>query len=117
MDTGVNNIVGDKYPTASSGWLKVSKQGTAKSLPHLVLFLLCVCVCVYWVVALLEIQFHRNYWIHFRFCHINSNTLNYVSCQYVCATNVHLRVGQTGRLPCPFLRKETPCISRNCLLS
>ena len=46
MDTGVNNIVGDKYPTASSGWLKVSKQGTAKSLPHLVLFLLCVCVCV-----------------------------------------------------------------------
>ena len=77
----MNNIVDDKYPTASSGWLQVSRQGVAEGILHIVL-----CVCIYWVLALLEIQFHRNYWIHFRFCHINSNTLNYVACQYVCAT-------------------------------
>jgi hypothetical protein len=35
MDTGVNNIVGDKYATASSGRLWVSRQGTAKYILHI----------------------------------------------------------------------------------
>jgi hypothetical protein len=43
MDTEVNNIVDDKYTTASSGWLQVSRQGTAKGILHIAL---CVCVCV-----------------------------------------------------------------------
>jgi len=29
MDTGVTNVLDDKYPTASSGWLQVSRQRTA----------------------------------------------------------------------------------------
>jgi len=30
MDTGVTNIPDDKYPTAPSGWLQVSRQETVK---------------------------------------------------------------------------------------
>ena len=35
MDSGVNNFVDDKYATASSVWLQVSRQGTAKDILHI----------------------------------------------------------------------------------
>jgi hypothetical protein len=45
-DTGVAHIRDDKYATAASGWLQVSKQGNAK--------LICVCISFF---TLLEIHF------------------------------------------------------------
>ena len=35
MDTGLINIQNDKYATASSAWLQVSRQGTAKHTLHI----------------------------------------------------------------------------------
>jgi len=35
MDTGLINIQNDKYATASSAWLQVSRQGTAKHIIHI----------------------------------------------------------------------------------
>jgi len=54
MDTGVTNIVDDKYATASAPWLQVSRQLNAKNVLHIGIYIyihacicVCVCVCVY----------------------------------------------------------------------
>jgi hypothetical protein len=57
-DTGVVSIPNDKYATAASEWLQVSRQGTAKPV--------CVSTSVF---TSLEIQFHWNYcYYYFMFC-------------------------------------------------
>jgi hypothetical protein len=35
LGTGVNNIQDDKYPTATSEWMQVSRQGIAKNILHI----------------------------------------------------------------------------------
>ena len=42
MDTGITNIVDDKYATAASGWLQVNRQGTAEVILHIDYIYLCV---------------------------------------------------------------------------
>jgi hypothetical protein len=47
MDTGVANIIDDKYATASADWLQVRRLGTAEALIHVALYIyVCVCVCM-----------------------------------------------------------------------
>jgi hypothetical protein len=53
MDTGVDNILDDKYATASSGWLQVNRPETAKFIHHIDIYMyiyafmrVCVCVCI-----------------------------------------------------------------------
>jgi hypothetical protein len=41
MDTGVTNIIDDKYATASAGWLQVRRLGIAKTLFHIALYTGC----------------------------------------------------------------------------
>ena len=44
MDTGITNIVDDKYATAASVWIQVNRQGTAKVILHIDLYIF---VCVF----------------------------------------------------------------------
>jgi hypothetical protein len=56
MDTGVTDIVDDKYATASSVWLQVSRKGTAEVILHIGLYIyLCVFVCVYVFIGIVYI--------------------------------------------------------------
>ena len=52
MDNGFTSIPDVIYPTAHSGWVHLSRQGTANCIIHIALYIyiyvcVCVCVCVY----------------------------------------------------------------------
>ena len=56
MDTGVTNIVDDKYATASSVWLQVNRQETTEIILHIDLYIfVCVCVCVCVFIGILYV--------------------------------------------------------------
>ena len=68
MDTGVTIIPDDKYPTAASAWLQVSRQENAEYILHISLSCVYIYICVLLEFIQLEIQLCLNCCSHFLFC-------------------------------------------------
>jgi hypothetical protein len=58
MDTGVDNIVDEKYPTASSEWLQVIRRGTAK---HTLQIGLYIYIYIYIYIFVYLFEFHTSW--------------------------------------------------------
>ena len=85
MDTGVNNIADDKYATASSPWLQVSRQWTSKVILHIYIFVYLLEFYTSWNSVSLELLLSFALLLIFKIL-LYVNFLWY----HFCETNIHL---------------------------
>ena len=123
MDTGVTKIVDDKYATAPSGWIQVSRKWTTKSVLHIGLYIyiyiyisvyvfiyiyicvcVCVCVCVSWISVSLELLLSFSRLLIFKI-------ILYIKFpwHHFHETNIHITFQPNWKAAMCVLAKETPC--------